>query len=61
MIPSLGGLQTKAKEALFPNEVRLTTLDTIYVFQVFQCLGKVLMSIGKLLDLFKQSNFFSIV
>ena len=36
MTPSLEGWPTKAKEASFPNEVRLTPLDTN---PVFQCLG----------------------
>ena len=35
MIPSLEGWPTKAKEAPFPHEVRLTPLDTNPVFQSF--------------------------
>ena len=38
MIPSLEGWPTKAKEAPFPHEVRLTPLDTS---PVFQCLGDI--------------------
>ena len=33
VIPSLAGLQTKAKEAPSPHEVRLAPLDTNPVFQ----------------------------
>ena len=41
MMPSIDGWPTKAKEAPFPHEVRLTPLDTNPVFQClrenFQC------------------------
>ena len=37
MTPSLEGWPTKAKEAPYPDEVRLALLDTN---PVFQCLGE---------------------